>query len=84
MNHCAKYAKVTVDLAHSTSSPRRTNRSATSSAGGRLVISCGGRWRASYVRSVSDDHDVYGVSVLSGLGRGGTLFTAELISSRLT
>jgi hypothetical protein len=35
-----------VDLGHSRSSPRRTNNSATSSAGGRAGISLGGRWRA--------------------------------------
>ena len=37
-----------------------------------------------YSRSVSDDHDVYVVFVLSGLGRGSMTLTSSLMTTRLT
>src|SRR4051794_27693423 len=74
---------MTVDFGHGSPSPERGKRSATASSPGRSPAATGGRWRLEKVRSVSDDQDVYGASVLSGFGRVGIVSTAELISAWL-
>ena len=74
---------MTVDFGQGVPSPERVKRSATRSVSGRSRAATGGRWRLVYVRSVSDDHDVYGANVLSGFGRVGIVSTAELISAWL-
>src|SRR3954453_19896755 len=83
VNHWAKYANSTVDFGHGVPSPVRVKRSATFASSGRSRAATGGRWRLEYVRSVSEDHEVYGASVLSGFGRVGIVSTAELISAWL-
>src|SRR3954471_33614 len=74
---------MTVDFGHGTPASERVKRSATASSPGRSRAATGGRWRFEKVRSVSDDQDVYGASVLSGFGRVGIVSTAELIRAWL-
>ncbi len=60
VNHCAKYAKSTVDFGHGVISPSRSNSAATCRAGGsvRTPPGAGGSWRALWDLSVSESHEV--------------------------